>query len=380
MSSFESTELTNVQFSTSLKKLGDGAFKNTRLTELTLPNIEISEFGEGVFVGITTLKRATLGGTTKIPKDTFKGCIFLNEVDGFEKVTYYGDNCFDGAIIPKITFAEKVDKLGSNAFVGNSIAQIRLPQNPIKDFGENVFENCLNLFAIDFGGNTVIPPGTLKRCNALTLVSGTENVKMIGKDAFKQTDQLQSINLYGNLETLLDPLESQSNLFFHGYEVPKTLTSEPLLKADLRIFVTENFKADKFGDNVVMKLNCSITQFIDVSEPNPMCKNCEEMKATLDGDNYYCDLDMTECLSTHQKCQICIEGKCQKCEEKLLVDTVKDVCVSECPNGYYDGTVICEKCKEHYEKPCKDEECEKCTGGVGGIVIAALVAILLFMF
>ncbi|ELP94912.1 hypothetical protein EIN_249960 [Entamoeba invadens IP1] len=111
-----------------------------------------------------------------------------------------------------------------------------------------------------------------------------------------------------------------------------------------------------------------------------MCKDCDEKKATLDGDNYMCDIDMTHCLATHEKCQICIGEKCKKCEEKLLVDTVKDVCVTECPDGYYDGSIICEKCKAHYDRPCEDDECRKCTGGVVGILVACLAVALFFVF
>ncbi|ELP89089.1 hypothetical protein EIN_448500 [Entamoeba invadens IP1] len=380
VSSFENTKLNNIVFAPNIKKLGDNAFKATSFTTITLPDTNIEQFGVGVFENIKTLKSVTVGGTTTIPQNTFKGCENMNTVSGSEKITSFGENCFDETSLTKITFGDKVDKIGSSAFVGTLIGSVRLPKRPVDDFGEGVFLNCLNLDHVYLGGTKKIPPHTFERCSTMSQLRETEMIEFIGKDAFKGCTNLVSINLFGNLETLLDSFESINNVFYHGTAPPKTLPTEPPLKTSLRVFVTNFYKPEKFGEIEVKRLNCSITQFVDVSQQNVTCQNCAAKMATLDGDNYMCDIDMTACINAHAKCQICLEDKCRKCDEKLFVDTTKDVCVAECPSGYYDGAIQCEKCKDHYEKPCKDAECEKCTGGVIGTMIVGLVITLLFLF
>ncbi|ELP87386.1 hypothetical protein EIN_096430 [Entamoeba invadens IP1] len=376
-SSFENTQISNLEFSPSLKKIGSGAFRNTQMTAVIFPNHQIEEIGEGAFEDVYNLQSVVIGGVTKLPNFIFRNDLLLNSVNGLEKITSFGESCFEGTKITNFIFNNNVERIGTRAFGSTKISNIKLPENPIKELGTNIFEQCWDLAIIDFGGSTRIPQFTFLSCGSLSLLTGTEKVVTVEANAFENTPSLESINLYAPLTSLQDTLLSQKNLFFHGNQQPKALTK---IKQGLRIFVTNNYTSTKFGENEVTKLNCSTLQFIDLTAQPPVCKDCEDKKATLDGDNYMCDIDMTQCLATHEKCQICIGDKCTKCEEKLFVDTVKDECVAECPKGYYDGDIICEKCKEHYDKPCKDAECEKCTGGVIGVLVACLAVALFFVF
>ncbi|ELP93591.1 hypothetical protein EIN_063060 [Entamoeba invadens IP1] len=375
-SSFENTIISDVQFSELLENIGDHAFKNTLLSTVILPRLPLNSFGIGTFENNIKLKNVIVGGTTKLPKDTFKNCLELNVVSNLTQVTSFGESCFEKTLITNFEYGNSITEIGDFAFKGTQISVVKLPK--IVKIGNAIYENCESLENVDFGKNTIIPHDTFKGCKSLLLLNGTEFVSKIEKGAFTNTKKLESINMYNLLVFLEDPLDSQKNLFFHGSEQPKILPNNPYLNINLKIFVTEKYTNDKFGNNTVTKLNCTKSQFIDVSTDTPSCKNCKNDTATLDGDNYYCDINTTNCFQTLDNCRICINGKCLQCKDEYYLFTPNNICLLECPDGYYNGMIFCEKCKTHYKIPCEDYECERCTNNVLSTFVVMSLLLLLF--
>ncbi|ELP84173.1 hypothetical protein EIN_338020 [Entamoeba invadens IP1] len=285
---FLNSNLRVLTFGNNVQLIGYEAFKNTKIETVILPRDKPKQgFHTSVFEDCKNLKSVDFGGITEIPDYTFSNCVSLEILIGSEKVTYYGEMSFERTKLSSIKFGNGVTHIGSKAFSETQLTSVKVPETELM---YSVFEKCLKLNTVDFGGNIEMPEGTFAGCSSLSLVVGTENLKYVGKSAFEDCDKLESLNLYGNIEQLLDSLQSQKNLFYHGKRQPKVLPVTQF-KKDLKIFVTDNYLSSKFGNNDVLKLHCSSSQFVDVEMTPPECENCEIGKKTLDGDNYYCDLN-----------------------------------------------------------------------------------------
>ncbi|ELP94911.1 hypothetical protein EIN_249850, partial [Entamoeba invadens IP1] len=130
------------------------------MINVVLPNNPLEEFGEGAFSISPTIKSVVLGGTTKLPKDTFKNCAAIDAVNGLDRIISFGESCFKGTSITNFIFNDNVEMIGSRAFALTKISNMKLPESPVTELGNAIFEKCTSLFHIDFGGSTIIPQNT----------------------------------------------------------------------------------------------------------------------------------------------------------------------------------------------------------------------------
>ncbi|ELP94391.1 hypothetical protein EIN_476870 [Entamoeba invadens IP1] len=274
---------------------------------------------------------------------------------------------------------EGTDKLviGKNAFKGATKLVSFTANSGIQSLGTSAFEGDVALTKIDLTGLAEIPESAFKGCSKLADVTGTENVATVQKDAFNGCVKLLSVNFYAPLTKLLDSLASQNNLFFHGTVQPTTLPDPTTpINNKLKVFVTDSYTAGTFGGLIALKANCTTLQCVDIStkipDENPpqpaaktekalKCVDCDSKKMSVDGNNYYCEIDMTECIKTHTDCRICTKEKCQKCVISKYLE--EDTCKQTCSDGYYKDTTefMCNKCKDEKCKTCgADLECIEC--------------------
>ncbi|ELP92041.1 hypothetical protein EIN_291500 [Entamoeba invadens IP1] len=264
---------------------------------------------------------------------------------------------------------EGTDKLdiGTNAFKGATKLSSFTAKAGIKTIGVSAFEGAAALTKIDISGATEIPANTFKNCALLETLTGTEAVTSVQAAAFSGCVKLTSVNFYAPLTSLLDQMTAQVNLFFHGTVEPTTLpTKESPINEKLKVYVQDSYTSSTFGTLTVLKAQCNTLQCVDVIPATPVvppvsgkmanelkCKECDVTTMSVDGNNYYCEIDMTECIKTHDNCRICLNNKCTKCGTAVPF-LENDKCVSQCTDGYYKDTTnsVCEKC---------DTGCKACT-------------------
>ncbi len=94
-SAFENcTALADVVLSENMMYLGDKAFANTGIVEITIKNCDI---GEGTFMNCKKLEKVTIGeGVTAIFKNAFLGCPNLKVISISKDTEYFDENAFNG--------------------------------------------------------------------------------------------------------------------------------------------------------------------------------------------------------------------------------------------------------------------------------------------
>lgn len=119
---FENDNISTVQFPKNLKNVGLWAFKNSRLTEVTIsPGIT---FGDAVFVFIPSLKDVTVEeGVTILPRDMFTGSDLSGVVKLPSTLTTIDRGVFLNTKLSKIDIPSKVTNIGVDVFQGDSLLE-----------------------------------------------------------------------------------------------------------------------------------------------------------------------------------------------------------------------------------------------------------------
>ena len=111
--------------------IGDGAFSNTELTSVVIPDSVISISG-GTFAGLSSLNSVTIGSPS-IGDGAFAGLSSLNSVTMTNTVTSIGSSAFYGTGLTSVVIPDSVISIGDAAFavpqltsvtIGNSVEAI----------------------------------------------------------------------------------------------------------------------------------------------------------------------------------------------------------------------------------------------------------------
>lgn len=140
------TSLTKIVLSNSLASIGTHAFKNTKLTEITIPNT-VTVLGYGCFEsdnspgGLKTVTFVNGSKITGIPSNCFTNQ-WLETISLPDTVSSIGDNAFKNNPLTSFTF-ENITSIGANAFENTKLKKVEL--YTINNIGNNAFSNCTEL-------------------------------------------------------------------------------------------------------------------------------------------------------------------------------------------------------------------------------------------
>lgn len=168
-SKLATVEMTNEE----MTLIGIGAFKNTALTEVTIPkavteikdeafmncaaltkftaNTVLTTVGAKAFTG-TALTTVSLPATvTVIGNEAFKDCALLTTANIY--ATTIGDSAFENCVVLKsVSIKSKPETIGAKAFKNTAITEIKLDGN-VQSIGDEAFANCASLLKIQLTGN-----------------------------------------------------------------------------------------------------------------------------------------------------------------------------------------------------------------------------------
>jgi hypothetical protein len=160
--------------------IGDGAFQNSSLTDVIIPN-SVTSIGNDAFAGCTNLAGMIIpGGVTNLGVSAFAGCASLTSV------TIPGSV----ASVEDYAFAE----CGSltNVILSNGLTRL----------GDGVFENCAGLTAITIPNSVTHLGGlTFWGCTRLTTATIGSGVTNLGGGVFGLCPNLAGVYFTGNAPT-----------------------------------------------------------------------------------------------------------------------------------------------------------------------------------
>lgn len=184
-----------------VKKIGDDAFYDSRLSSVILPN-GVTSIGEFAFYNCSNLTSVTIPDTvTEIDDYAFEWCEKLSE----------------------ITLPDSVLKLGSGAFYNCNIISMHIPAD-VTDIGNGLFKYCDKLVKVTVDENNKFYDSR-NGCNAIiqkkgsVLIAGCSKtvipntVKYIGESAFENCESLTKIVIPASVVKIEDrAFESCSKL------------------------------------------------------------------------------------------------------------------------------------------------------------------------
>ncbi|MBQ8825184.1 MAG: leucine-rich repeat protein, partial [Ruminococcus sp.] len=197
------SNVTNVQLPSTLKKIGDCAFNETRLLKSIQVPDNVEDIGKWVFAN-TDLEYATLGNNiTSIKEYTFSGCRKLKEITIPDTITEIGKDAFYYCDkLSSINIPQNLKQIGENAFKMSGIESITISSETKYETG--VFSDCRQLKTISTDSTlTEIPDNFLSNCVSLSDVSNIlgENTLSIGQEAFSNCN-ITEVTIPNSVQTI----------------------------------------------------------------------------------------------------------------------------------------------------------------------------------
>lgn len=166
----ECTNLSDVNFKNlyNLKSIGRSAFKETKLTEVVLPD-SVNYCGRECFMQIPTLKKMIIGKGLRTIPSSFCDCIEMDPEEDF---------------LTELFIPETVKYIDSRAFSHGRFFEVKLPDG-LERIGEQAFSNCINLKKVLIPAKIkVLSEGTFWGCSNLGSISLPQGLEEIERDSF----------------------------------------------------------------------------------------------------------------------------------------------------------------------------------------------------
>ncbi len=189
---FELKEIESVRFPMTLKKIGGYAFAEcTKLKNVVIPS-GVESIGGAAFAGTEWLSGeeeefVIVGDGVLISYNGTDEKVTLPE--NVKEVSAFADNLQ----IQEIVLNESVLRIGDYAFINSPISVITLTEG-IEEIGKNAFDSCIELKEINLNSNLeIIEEYAFSGCTALCEITLPENLEMLGGFAFSRCSGLEKI-------------------------------------------------------------------------------------------------------------------------------------------------------------------------------------------
>ena len=171
----------------------------TYLTSITIPE-QITEIGDYAFYGNPTLKTVNFhAGITRIGMGAFYETL-LTRVNIPNPDCEIGNSCFSNSQVSSITLPQGMKKLGRHVFFYcTNLTSLTLPEG-MEEIGMMCFGSC-SLTSVNLPSTMVKLDSCSLQDNPFTSIN-LKNVKFIGRQAFSQCTNLTTVTSNGKLEEI----------------------------------------------------------------------------------------------------------------------------------------------------------------------------------
>ena len=171
----------------------------TYLTSITIPE-QITEIGDYAFYGNPTLTTVNFhAGITRIGMGAFYETL-LTRVNIPNPDCEIGNSCFSNSQVSSITLPQGMKKLGSFVFFYcTNLTSLTLPEG-MEEIGKMCFSSCA-LTSVNLPSTLVKLDTCALQDNPFTSIN-LKNVKFVGRQAFSQCTNLTSVTSNGTLEEI----------------------------------------------------------------------------------------------------------------------------------------------------------------------------------
>ncbi len=179
--------------------IGDGAFENSSITSVTIPD-SVTSIGDGAFLKCRSLTSVTIpGSVTSIGDYAFDYCLSLTSVNIPDGVTSIGNRAFSRCSgLTSVTIPGSVTTIGEYAFsYCTGLTSVAIPGS-VTSIGNYAFWACTDLTSVAIPGSvTSIGNYAFSECRSLTSVDIPDSVTSIGIGAFSMCSDLTSVTFAG---------------------------------------------------------------------------------------------------------------------------------------------------------------------------------------
>lgn len=184
--------------------VSNGAFQDTRITEIILPN-SITSLGDYCFNNCSNLASITLPNSiTSLGNYCFSDCSNLASITMPNSITMLGEGCFNECLnLSSITLPNGITSLGSDCFRDcRNLVSITLP-NSVTSLGSGCFSYCHNLTFITLPNSiTSLEDFCFSGCISLASITLPNSITSLGYRCFSVCSSLASITLPNGITSL----------------------------------------------------------------------------------------------------------------------------------------------------------------------------------
>ncbi len=192
-----------------LEEIGNNAFKNTGLLEITIPS-ETTIIGDHAFENCKDLMTASTWGNPNIGNYAFANCVKLEGTSISSDTGYVGDHAYDGCENLESVVLWGVEIIGDYAFANcKSISQIRVPSET-KSVGNHAFDGCTELSDVHIWSETAIGTDAFANCPKLEDKPSPRGTVLRVPGSNKQTDNASSASASQSARSEIDESEPRN--------------------------------------------------------------------------------------------------------------------------------------------------------------------------
>ena len=243
------SSLFNLILPNTVTDIGHGAFRECEsLVSINIPD-SVNRIGGGIFTGCYSMQRPILNSTLFV----YLPPSFIGEYtvpSGIQHIA--GDACYECYRLTSIIFPNTLISIGSNAFWGcYKLKNINFPDS-IVSVGAYAFTNCCSLMTPLYNSQifAYLPELVSKETYAIP-----QEIKYIAEGAFEEANDLKSIIMPENLESLSDNTISTEKRKKIDVILPEKLFSK---KGDLfdNTFTIKDVYGVKFSNYCKTLIEC----------------------------------------------------------------------------------------------------------------------------